>query len=126
MSQKASKLLINVTDSAKELFTIYISVILVSSTLYMFFEHKSFFDAFWWAIVTAMTVGYGDTYPITLGGRIVAIILMHIVPLFVIPLITARLSSKLIVDSNVFSSQEQEEIKKGIKDIKKHLKIKVR
>lgn len=37
---------------------------------------KSFFDSVWWAIVTAATIGYGDIYPTTTGGRIVAIILM--------------------------------------------------
>lgn len=33
-------------------------------------------DAFWWAIVTITTVGYGDYYPVTAGGRVVAAILM--------------------------------------------------
>lgn len=114
-------ILIRATDTFKELFLIYVFVIIFASTFYGFFEHKSILDSIWWAIVTAMTVGYGDTYPVTVGGRVVAVVLMHIVPLFVIPLITARLSSKLIVDNNAFTSQEQNEIKRGIKEIKKLL-----
>jgi voltage-gated potassium channel len=35
-----------------------------------------FGDALWWAIVTVTTVGYGDTAPVTAGGRGVAVVLM--------------------------------------------------
>lgn len=33
-------------------------------------------DALWWAMVTSTTVGYGDFYPVTTGGRLVAVGLM--------------------------------------------------
>ncbi|WP_439564775.1 potassium channel family protein [Microcella sp.] len=37
---------------------------------------QNFGDALWWAIVTLATVGYGDTYPVTVPGRFLAVMLM--------------------------------------------------
>ncbi|WP_144509799.1 potassium channel family protein [Bacillus sp. FJAT-22090] len=37
---------------------------------------NSFLDSIWWAVVTVSTVGYGDISPVTMGGRIIAGILM--------------------------------------------------
>lgn len=36
----------------------------------------SYGDALWWSMVTFTTVGYGDLFPVTTAGRIVAVMLM--------------------------------------------------
>lgn len=36
----------------------------------------TFGDALWWASTTVTTVGYGDRFPVTLEGRLVAVVLM--------------------------------------------------
>jgi voltage-gated potassium channel len=33
-------------------------------------------DAMWWAVTTVSTVGYGDFYPVTTEGRLIAVVLM--------------------------------------------------
>ena len=33
-------------------------------------------DAFWWAIVTITTVGYGEYFPLTFVGRVIGVLVM--------------------------------------------------
>jgi voltage-gated potassium channel len=39
-------------------------------------EFESVWDGIWWAVVTVTTVGYGDLYPVTVQGRLIAMIVM--------------------------------------------------
>lgn len=108
----------NATDTFKELAVIYLSVIFVCAGLFAFFESKEYVDSIWWSFVTAMTVGYGDIYPLTLGGRIIGVILMHSVPLVLAPLVVTRLIEKMMDDRDKFTHEEQEQLLKDISYIK--------
>jgi voltage-gated potassium channel len=66
-------------------------------------------DALWWAIVTVTTVGYGDRYPVTSGGRVVAVILM-LVGIGLIGVLTATVASVFIKEH---TDANKEEFKKG-------------
>ncbi|QLG46016.1 ion transporter [Costertonia aggregata] len=58
-------------------------------------EHfSSIFDSLWWAIITLTTVGYGDVYPITVGGRIFTFFILMI-GLGIVAIPTGIISSAL-------------------------------
>jgi voltage-gated potassium channel len=85
---------------------ILISVCSVMSLIWLtdawvvyYFEHNvkdanitSYGEALWWGIVTFLTVGYGDRYPITTEGREAASILM-VSGVACVGIITAKISS---------------------------------
>ena len=55
----------------------------------------SFFDALWWAAATITTVGYGDIYPVTAAGRIIAVFTM-VVGVSTLAVVTARIAQFLL------------------------------
>lgn len=66
-----------------------------------YFEHQaqpkvfaSMFDGLWWAVATLTTVGYGDCYPITVGGKVFTFIIL-IIGLGIIAVPTGMVASAL-------------------------------
>lgn len=77
---------------------ILLGLVLISWAFMSFFEGSAPItraDSFWWYfIVTVTTVGYGDLYPVTLGGRITAACIM-LVNIGLIAVIITRVSEFL-------------------------------
>ena len=57
----------------------------------------SFGDAVWWAWATVTTVGYGDRFPVTLEGRLIAFALM-LVGISLVGVVTASVAAWLIAN----------------------------
>jgi voltage-gated potassium channel Kch len=56
-------------------------------------------DALWWALVSVTTVGYGDRYPVTVGGRFVGVVTL-VVGIGLFSTITGFLATKLARSSS--------------------------
>ena len=109
-------------NSPRTLMLSYLLLIIVCAGLYRIFEDKvSFGDALWWAVVTASTVGYGDISPESWQARVMAALLISVMVLIVVPLITAHFASKLIVDTDAFRHEEQEELKNNLRVVRRLL-----
>ena len=94
--------------------------------LVLLFEEKakgsnihSYPDALWWAIVTVTTVGYGDRYPVSAGGRAVAVILM-LVGIGLIGVLTATVASVFVKEH---TDANKEEFKKGHDELGQQLSV---
>lgn len=57
-------------------------------------KFSSVFDCMWWAVATLTTIGYGDLYPITVGGKIFTSIIV-IIGLGVVAIPTGLFASAL-------------------------------
>ncbi len=79
----------------------------------------SYLDALWWAIVTVTTVGYGDRFPVSPGGRAVAVVLM-LVGIGLIGVLTATVASVFIKEH---SDENKDELRKGHADLGQQLAV---
>ena len=77
---KLTKRLSDFLNTRNFIKVLYASIVLIllSSALYSYAENVPFTESFWWALVTATTVGYGDISPASPLGKIAAIILMFL------------------------------------------------
>lgn len=103
---------------------IFIVFITISSLLILKFERysdisniKTAGDALWWSIVTITTVGYGDKYPVTAEGRILASFVM-IAGVGLFGVISGLVASWILGSSKDKSDRDVKSLQKEIHELK--------
>lgn len=109
------------TDTFKELAAIYALLLVGCAWIFMALEDQSFADSLYWAGTTATSTGYGDISPRTGGGRILAVVLMHLSIFVIAPMIIVRLIDRLNENRDAFTHDEQVHILEGINRIEERL-----
>jgi voltage-gated potassium channel len=118
MSAPVLSVLRGMANSWKFLIGAYIVVIVVSSGVFSWLEHRSIGDSIWWSFITSLTIGYGDVTPTTAAGRTLGVVIATIMILIVIPMIIAQIVTHVLHDRNEFTHEEQEALKADINDLR--------
>lgn len=114
---RAAAAFVRGANSPGILTIVFLALITVAALVYSLLEDAGVLNSLYWAVVTATTLGYGDFAPHSEGGKLLTGILITATVFVLIPTITANLASKLIVNRDVFTHEEQEEIKATLRAV---------
>jgi len=100
------------------IYLIIISLILLvtAAIVYSIAEGASLGESFWWALVTASTVGYGDVTPTTVIGKIAAAVLM-VVGIGFIGTLTSTITNYFTQDSKEANENKLDQIITKLDDL---------
>jgi len=76
----------------------------------------TFGEALWWTITTVSTVGYGDRYPVTVEGRLVAATLM-VAGIALLGVVTASIATWFVENLRRAQSEVSEDVEEVSTDV---------
>ncbi len=127
MKELSAHVLARRADSALTvMFLLVVVLLIVSSIAVLQFETMdqsnilTAQDALWWSFVTMTTVGYGDIYPVTVEGRILACLLM-VAGIGLFGTITGYLATRFTEPGEVEQERELEMVRKRLEGIEAKL-----
>ncbi|CAM4154084.1 ion transporter [Flavobacterium antarcticum] len=101
-------------------FMVTLILVFLSASGIYFFENEaqpeefsSLFASLWWAIVTLTTVGYGDVFPITVGGKIFTFFILILgIGIVTIPagLVATALTKARTLEEKEDENEQQKEV----------------
>ena len=108
------------TNGFKYICIAALTIILLGAVVIHLAEGMSLSNGIWWSFVTATTVGYGDTYPVTTPGKFLAVFLM-ITGIGFVGTLTSTITSFFLHTHAGEELPYREEVIEGIKEKLDHL-----
>ena len=106
--------IIYMSNNIVGLLIIYIISLISTGFIFSILESTTFLNGLYWAVTTALSIGYGDLLPTHIYTKILFIIMSNVWLLLIIPSIVANIILTALKDINEFTDAEQEEIKHNL------------
>lgn len=120
---------LNAIKKILPLFIFFICYTVLTAFLIYLFERKNpqfagtfgngLFDGWYWVNVVITTVGFGDKVPLTKKGKIMAVMLMWTGIFFMMPSVTASISSELTAKKLISQIRSKDDLKNKRVAVKK-------